>query len=155
MKTWMCLALLMTWLMSTANPRAQQSAPLITATGCVNRAVTDGSLAGSPGVPPATPNTAPTLANTATPTGAFVLNHAQVAGEVTATSGSTATASPRSFQLDGLTTELEKHVGQQIEVKGTLRTSAAGSDTARTRIEHITVAAVRMVSETCPVQERK
>ena len=38
---------------------AQSSGPSITASGCVNRAVNNGSLAGGPGVPSTTPTTAP------------------------------------------------------------------------------------------------
>src|SRR5439155_2570665 len=54
-----------------------QSANSITTVGCVNRAVQDGSLAGSPGVPPTTPNSAAVLANSNEPTDVFLLNGAE------------------------------------------------------------------------------
>lgn len=129
---------------------AQSTAGPIAAVGCVARAVADGSLTGSPGVPPAPPNTAPTLANSAEPTGALLLNDATLPGAATGTTGSAAAEAPRSFQLDGATSELEHHVGHQVEVKGTLQTTAVGaSNTQKTKVDHIRVTSVRMLADSC------
>ena len=150
-------ALLALWLASTPNLGAQSgSSGPITAVGCVNRAVTDGSLTGSPGVTPAPPNDAPTLANTAETTGAFLLNNATIPGSPQGTTGSTDPDRPRSFQLDGVTGEFERHVGHQVEVKGTLQAAATGASTAqRTKVDHIKVTAIRMLAASCDAQERR
>jgi hypothetical protein len=122
-----------------------------TATGCVARAVNDGSLAGSPGVPPADPSRAPVLANTAEPTGAYLLNSTEKEAEKSASAaGTQAPDAPRRYVLDGSANQIEPHVGHQIEVTGTLVASQVGAAGETSKVDHIKVDSVRMVSANCP-----
>lgn len=123
----------------------------ITAVGCINRAVQDGSLAGAPGVPPATPANAPNLANANEPTGAFLLNGASRPGdrEAVGTTGSSAPKTPITYVLEGTTSELESHLGHQVEVSGTLQKMAEGAPEAKTIVGHIRVSTIKMLAPEC------
>jgi hypothetical protein len=134
----------------------RKSGPIV-AVGCINRAQHDGSLAGSPGVPPASPSTAPALANSNEPTNAYLLNGATIPGaddetRVKATTGQ-ATAPPAtltSYVLDGARGELEQHVGHRVEVTGTLRVVTEGPEpSSRKEVRHIQVTTVRMLADSC------
>jgi hypothetical protein len=132
--------------------RETPSGSAFIAVGCVNRATQNGSLAATPGVPPATPAAADDLANSNAPTGALLLT-----GVVPSLPNSSAGAPtqqrssepPRSYVLDGARDELESHVGQQLEVTGTLRLADTKGSNAG-NIAHIDVRSVRVVSATCP-----
>ena|SRR5436190_591577 len=129
-----------------------QGAPTVTVTGCVNRAVQNGSLRAAPGVPPATPATAPGLANSNEPTGAFLLNGATPVRtrEAVATTGAAERETPLSYVLDGRTQEFEQHVGHQVEVTGSFVTLNEGSPRATTPVKHIKVDAIKMIAMECP-----
>jgi len=139
-------------LLATGSGIAAQNAAggPITVVGCVARAVNNGSLSGSPGVPPASPNAAPTLANSSEPTGLLVLNNAVIQGVAKAADASDGAGRPRSFELNGSTAELERQVGHRVEVSGTLRMSARGTSAAvKTPVDRIEVASMRVVAANC------
>jgi hypothetical protein len=128
----------------------QTAASSVTTVGCVNRAVHNGSLAGGPGIPPTTPNSAAVLANSNEPTDVFLLNGAgapRPTGEPAAkgTSG----APPVSYVLDGSLTEFEKHLGQQVEVTGTVQTVNEGAKEAKTPVRHLKVRSIKMLAAEC------
>lgn len=127
---------------TTAVHGQQPSADPVIVTGCLARAIHDGSLAGSPGVPPASPNTAPTLANSSEPTSAFVLNGAIVK--------SATAAKPRTFTLDGGSQPLDAHVGHRMEVTGTIVRAYGGAKAGdKEPVDHIRVASIKMLGTRC------
>ena len=133
---------------AVAQPQQAQGTTPFVAVGCVAHAVHDGSLTGSPGVPPATPNTAPVLANSSEPTGAYVLNGATPPA---AAATGTAAAKPFAYALDGSAQQLQPHVGHRVEVTGRLvrgRTGTAASE--KTPVDRIQVASVKMLEASCP-----
>ncbi|MGE3474006.1 MAG: hypothetical protein AB7O28_26940 [Vicinamibacterales bacterium] len=128
----------------------------ITAVGCISPAVHDGSLSGGPGVPPATPNTAPILANSAQPTGVFLLSGA-TAPDATAedrqhlAAGHPAKDEGVTYELEGMSSEVERHKGQLVEVTGTLSLRSRGGEAeTRTPVHHLRLASVKAVSPKCP-----
>jgi hypothetical protein len=131
------------------------SAGPITAVGCISPAVHDGSLSGSPGVPPATPATAPVLANSAQPTGAFLLNSA-TAPDATAEQRTHAAAGhvPKenavTYELEGEQAELERRVGELVEVSGTLTVNAKGTGSTKSTVNHLKLSSVRALAPKCP-----
>ena len=137
-------------LLGSGSVAAQSNGPSITATGCGNRAVNNGSLAGGPGVPPTTPNRAAVLANSNEPTDVILLNGATPPrpNSETATHGAAATA-PISYVLDGSLRDLEPHLGHQVEVTGTLQAVNEGAKDAKTMVRHIRVASIKMIATEC------
>lgn len=134
---------LILWLL--ASPLVAQAPPPIgqsvVTVGCVNRAIETGSLVGSPGVSPATPSTSPVLANKQEPTGALLLNGAQLV------SSEAGRSTPSTYVLDGKTQELERHLGHRVQVTGTLRTLQEGASGAKTPVQHIQVTALKMLGQ--------
>lgn len=137
-------------LLVSVSVAAQSNGPSITASGCVNRAVNNGSLAGGPGVPPTTPNRAAVLANSNEPTDMILLNGATPprASSEAATHDAAATV-PVSYVLDGSLRDLEPHLGHQVEVTGTLQTVNEGAKGAQTMVRHIRVASIKMIATEC------
>jgi hypothetical protein len=130
---------------------AQSNGQSITATGCVNRAVNNGSLAGAPGVPPTTPNRAGVLANSNEPTDVILLNGAtppKTASEAATHAG--ANTLPVSYVLDRSLRDLEPHLGHQVEVTGTVQAVNEGAKDAKTLVNHIKVASIKMIANACP-----
>jgi hypothetical protein len=133
------------------------AAPSITVEGCVSRAVQNGSLAGQAGVPPATPATAPVLANSNEPTGAFLLNAVSTAsaGEPAATIGRGAadrhatSVADGTYVLEGTTQELERHVGRHAIVTGTVVVVDEGPPSAKTPVKHVRVTSIRTLAPAC------
>ena len=108
---------------------------------------------GLPGVPPASPNTAPTLANSPEPTGVYLLNNAATPSGTRGTTGDVTASQPRSFQLDGTNAEFDRHVGHQVEIAGTVHTESVGASPGqKTPVQHIQVKSLRMVAAKCPEQ---
>jgi hypothetical protein len=120
--------------------------------GCINRAQQDGSLAGSPGVPPASTSTAPQLANSSEPTNTFLLNGATAPEpNVKPDAAGAAPAITHSYVLDGTREELERHLGHHVEVTGTLTiVSESAEPEARNQVQRVKVAGIRMLSAACP-----
>ena len=142
---------------TTSRPVAKTPAPgaAIVTVGCVNRAEQNGSLAGGPGVLPATAATAPNLANSQEPTGVLLLNGAPAANatnetKTRAAAGDAVRLAPATYVLDGLREELDRHVGHQVEVTGTLRVVKEGPPTIQNTVGHIQVASVKMLAVSCP-----
>ena len=125
--------------------------------GCVSQAVSDGSLAGSPGVPPATPATAPALANSGQPTGALLLTGAlpddasdELRAEARAGRPPSSRVPRTTYVLDTGQVEVSKHVGHWMEVEGTLTVVSTGGGEAKAPVNHLAVRSVRMLKDACP-----
>ena len=121
--TAVCTALLTTIVVSLAGQGPV--GPWITAIGCVDRAAQTGSIGGTPGLPPAPPATAGVLANASDPTNVFLLNGATAPDASTATraqaaAGHSSRGVPTAYVLDGKPQDFEGHLGQRVEVTGTL-----------------------------------
>jgi hypothetical protein len=133
----------------------------ITAIGCVNRAAQSGSLGGNPGLPPAPPATAGVLANASDPTNVFLLNgattpHANNATRARAAAGRRPDGVPTAYVLDGKPQDVEVHLGQRVEVTGTvLAPNEGGPEATKSNIKHIRVASIRMLALTCPIASTK
>lgn len=120
--------------------RAKSNENRVTVTGCVERA---DQMAG---------NTATTTVDSLS----FVLIKPQ-ADKPTGTSGATTatpdrTASDRMYRLDGKLEDLNPHVGQKVEIAGTVvdaPTAPAGA-TSSTNAPRLKVETVRVVDATCP-----
>ena len=54
-----------------------------------------------------------------------------------------------TYVLDGLRQELERHVGHQVEVTGTLRVVKEGPPATQSAISHIHVASIKMLAGSC------
>ncbi len=127
----------------------------IVTVGCVNRAEQTGSPAGAPGVPPASPAKAPELANTQELTGALLLNFATAPNatdeaKTRATAGDSVRTAAVTYVLDGLRPELERHLGHQVEVTGTLQVVKEGPPAMANTVSHIQVSSVTLVAPMCP-----
>jgi len=134
-----------------ARAAAQSNGQTITAIGCVNRAVNNGSLAGAPGVPPTTPTRAGVLPNSNEPTDVIHLNGAtppKAASDAATHDG--ANTLPASYVLDGSLRDLEPHLGHQVEVTGTVQSINEGAKDAKTLVNHIKVASIKMMANECP-----
>ena len=134
-----------------AKVEAQTPSPdLFVAVGCVARATHNGSIAGSPGVPPASPNTAPTLANSSEPTQAFMLNEAVVKPSAPSDQKENGDVEkPRTFVLDG-PQKLDAHVGHRMEVTGKIVRAYGGAKAGdKEPVDHIQVASLKMVGSDC------
>ena len=137
-------------------PRSSDSS--IVTVGCVAQAIPDGSLSGSPGVPPSTPATAPILANAGQPTGSFVLSgatpadaSAEVRAEAAAGRPPAAATSLTTYALGGSPSEVARHVGHWVEVTGNLTVaSAGGEESIKTPVKHLTPVVIRMIASKCP-----
>ncbi len=135
--------------------KAPEAGAAIVTVGCVNRARQNGSTSGGPGVPPATnPATAADLANSQELTGGLLLNGATAASatkdtRTRAAAGGTVRQAPVTYVLDGLRQELERHVGHQVEVTGTLRVVKEGPPATQSAISHIHVASIKMLAGSC------
>jgi hypothetical protein len=137
-------------------PSIESGRPIVTI-GCVSQAVPDGSLAGSPGVPPATPASAPTLANSGQPTGALLLTGAlsdDASEDVRAAAkdgrATTSRSPAMTYVLDGGPAEMSKHLGHWIEVDGTLTVLPTRAGEATAPVHHLAVRSVRMLKDKCP-----
>ena len=160
MRTLACMGILAVALIT---PLASQSANpnSFTSVGCINRAVHSGSVGGNAGVPPATPNTAAVLANTADPTNVFHLNGAtppDAAEDILAKAETGAELKePTSYVLDGTIAEFEKHVGKRVKITGTLLPASEPGQEAATKsnVRHIRVASIQDLASACESGPKK
>jgi hypothetical protein len=147
---------------TTATQRGDTTLPSgvpIVAVGCINRAAPNGSIAGTAVMPPATPETAGTLANSTESTNGFMLNgatqpDASEEARALASSDRPSTAPKAAYVLDGTRSELELHAGHRVEVTGTLLATTnnggpSASASMKSNIQHIQVASIRMIATTC------
>jgi len=135
-----------------AQTRENATGKPLTVAGCINRAVHDGSLAGSPGVPPASGSNAPQLANSNAPTNKFLLNGATPPDANTQNdAAATAAAKTFSYVLDGAQADFEKHLGHHVEVTGTLTVVREGAEPEiKNEVHHLRVTAIKMLAASCP-----
>ena len=162
MQKWIVLAIVGTAIALTSTLHAADS-PIV-AVGCVNRAAQSGSMTATAVAAPATPDTAGTIANSATLTNQFMLNGATLpdatnAQKATAAAGQTATkpGAPASYVLDVARADIEPHVGHRVEVTGMLlplasttpATPSSLKGTTESRVQHIHVTSIRMIGEGC------
>ena len=147
-------------------PSSGASGAAITVSGCVENAVADGSLGGTPLGTSATPNNAGVVANVMPPVDGFLLTGAQPAGAApVGTTGATAGAPARdadaskeemrTYALEGNRDELAAHKGHRVEITGTLAPpqSSGANDRAaaefRTGVQRLRVQTIKMTSESC------
>jgi hypothetical protein len=147
---------LWTLLPVTSNQQSAGSGRSVVVIGCVSPAVPDGSLSGSPGVAPATPATAPTLANSGQPTGVSLLTGAlpaDASAEVRAEAlagRSPARATLTTYVLDGPQSRLADHVGHWVEVRGKLTVLPTGTGESKAPVNHLLLETIRMLTAKCP-----
>jgi len=114
--------------------------------GCVQRAQRDGTLSVTSTGRTATPNTAPTEANSGELTDAFQLTDATPVSDKAAT-GHT------EYVLQGSGSELAKHVGHRVEISGNLLPSAAELQADKKKpaegIRRVQVTGLKMVASKC------
>ena len=127
------------------------------AIGCINRAAQSGSIGGTAGIPPATPATAGTLANSSDPTNVFMLNGATASEATKGTRGEAAAGHspavlPTAYVLDGKSADFAVHLGHRVEVTGTLLAPNDGGPAAtKSNVKHIHVSSIRLLAPTCPM----
>jgi hypothetical protein len=156
----------------TPSPAASSST--ITVVGCVEEAVADGSLGGTPLGTSATPADAGRVANVQPRVDGFVLTGARPAsaGAVgTAGSGSNAPGAAattgaadaskeelKTYALEGDRNELAPHKGHRVEITGAVappassgvnRPAGRADDPFQTGVQRLRVQAVKMVAATC------
>jgi len=147
-------------------PSSSASGSTITVTGCVENAVADGSLGGTPLGTTATPSSAGVVANAMPPVDGFLLTGALPAGaSPVGTTGTTAATAPRdadhakeelkTYALEGNRDELAAHKGHRVEITGTLAPPASSGANDRsaqefkTGVQRLRVQTVKMTAETC------
>ena len=148
-----------------AGPNVDRSGSTITVVGCLQNAVADGSLGGTPLGTSATPADAGVVANVQPPIDGYILAGARPAGRsVVGTSGSApATDAPekpelRTYALEGKADEFAPYKGQQVEVTGTVappvpsgRNQPPGSktDAFQTGVQRLRVQTITKVADAC------
>ena len=147
-------------------PSSGASGSTITVAGCVENAVADGSLGGTPLGTSATPNNAGVVANVMPPVDGFLLTGARPAGAApVGTTGATAGAPARdtdtskeelkTYALEGNRDELAAHKGHRVEITGTLAppASSGANDRAagefKTGVQRLRVQTIKMTAESC------
>ena len=149
-------------------PTPSSGAPgaTITVAGCLENAVADGSLGGTPLGTSATPSNAGVVANAQPPVDGFLLTGAQAAGAApVGTTGATAAAPARdagaskeelkTYALEGNRDELAAHKGHRVEITGTVAppASSGANDRAaaefKTGVQRLRVQTIKMTAESC------
>jgi hypothetical protein len=147
-------------------PSSGASGSTITVAGCLENAVADGSLGGTPLGTTATPSNAGVIANAQPPVDGFLLTGARPAGAApVGTTGATAAAPARgadpskeelkTYALEGNRDELAAHKGHRVEITGALAppaSSGANDPAARefkTGVQRLRVQTIKMTAESC------
>ena len=143
-------------------PSAGAPGSTITVTGCIENAVADGSLGGTPLGTSATPANAGAVANAQPPVDGFLLTGARPAtASPVGTTGSAAPANGgskeelKTYALEGNRDDLAPHKGHRVEITGMLAppaSSGANDPAARefkTGVQRLRVQTVKMTAETC------
>ncbi len=154
-------------------PSAGPSTSTITVVGCVENAVADGSLGGTPLGTSATPADAPVVANAQPPVDGFLLTGARPGRSAVGTTGAAgdppapaATAGSadaakdelKTYALEGDRNELAKHRGHRVEISGELAAPASsganqpndrGGDAFKTGVQRLRVQTLTMVAASC------
>lgn len=139
----------------------------ITVTGCVENAVADGSIGGTPLGTSATPANAGVVANAQPLVDGYLLTGAQPAsaspvgtsGASAATPSATANAPAKpeltTYALEGNRDELAAHKGHRVEITGTLAPPASSGANApagrdfQTGVQRLRVQTLKMTAESC------
>ena len=153
---------------TSGTPSSQSSSGTITLTGCLQKGSASGGTTGTSG----TGATSGTGSSSSSSGGQFVLTNAQMGSGSSSrsTSGTSGAGSPSSsassgsrYILDGQESELTKHVGEKVEITGTLASgsssssgtsSSATSGTSTSSMpsssgQHVKVQSVTTVASSC------
>ena len=154
-------------------PSSGPSMATITVVGCIQNAVADGSLGGTPLGTSATPADAPAVANVQPRVDGFLLTGARPAeasavgtsgAGAPAVAGTTAAAGAvdaakdelKTYALEGNTNELASHKGHRVEITGALAPPASSGanqppnrDAFKTGVQRLRVQSIKMVAEAC------
>ena len=150
----------------TPAPAAGAAGSTITVVGCVQNAVADGSVAGTPLGTSATPANAGAVANAQPPIDGYLLTGARPAAAApVGTSGASAAATAndketskdalKTYALDGNRDELAAHKGHRVEISGTLAPPVSSGANApanrefQTGVQRLRVQAIKMTAESC------
>ena len=156
---------------TSGTPSSQSSSGTITLTGCLQKGSASGGTTGTSGTG-STSSTSGTSSSSSSSGGQFVLTNAQMGSGSSSrsTSGTTGAGSPSSsassgsrYILDGQESELTKHVGEKVEITGTLASgsssssgtsSSATSGTSTSSMpsssgQHVKVQSVTTVASSC------
>jgi hypothetical protein len=60
-----------------------------------------------------------------------------------------------TFVLDGMRQELERHVGHQVTVTGTVVVMEEGPPSAKASVRHLRVTEIKMMAAACPKPNEK
>ena len=151
-----------------ATPSSGPSMATITVVGCIQNAVADGSLGGTPLGTSATPASAPAVANVQPPVDGFLLTGAQPAainavGTSGAATGAVSTGAVdvakqelKTYALEGDRNELAAHKGHRVEITGAVAPPASSGanqppnrDAFKTGVQRLRVQSIKMVAEAC------
>jgi len=118
---------------------------IATITGCVQRLDKAGGGSGAAGIPAPTDSTATAIT-------AMVLVKAKTspAGTSGSTAAGASAATAGSYRLEGTESALAPHVGQRVEITGTVVDAADSAAPGAARIPTLRVDTVKMLSSTCP-----
>jgi hypothetical protein len=146
-------------------PSAGASGAAVRVVGCVENAVADGSLGGTPLGTSATPANAGAVANAQPRIDGFLLTGARPAEAAPVGTSGAADAAARghdaakdelkTYALEGNREELAAHKGHRVEVSGTLAppvSSGANAPASRefqTGVQRLRVQAIKMLAESC------
>jgi hypothetical protein len=147
-------------------PTAGAPGSTITVTGCVENAVADGSIGGTPLGTSATPANAGVVANAQPTVDGYLLTGARPASAMPVGTSGAAAAPPardnksskeelKTYALEGNRDELAAHKGHRVEITGTLAppvSSGANAPASRdfqTGVQRLRVQALKMMAETC------
>jgi hypothetical protein len=147
-------------------PAAGAAGSTITVVGCVQNAVADGSVAGTPLGTSATPANAGAVANAQPPVDGYLLTGARPADAAPVGTSGPSAAAPASdketskealktYALEGNREELAAHKGHRVEISGTLAppvssdANAPASKEFQTGVQRLRVQSIKMTAESC------
>jgi len=148
-----------------AKPAADASGSTITVTGCVENAVADGSIGGTPLGTSATPANAGAVANAQPPVDGYLLTGARAASPSPVGTTGAAAGTPardneskeelKTYALEGNRDDMAAHKGHRVEITGTLAppassgTNSPAQNEFRTGVQRLRVQAIKMTAESC------
>jgi hypothetical protein len=171
----------------TSGSREQSPSGNVTLTGCLQKGSGSSSATGTSGTGTTStpPSSTPSSSSSSSSSGQFILTNAQMgsgsssrsstsgtSGTSTSersttgggTSSSSASSSGSRYILDGQESELSKHVGEKVEITGSLASSSSGSSSGTSGTsgtssttggasssmgQHVRVQSVKTISSSC------
>jgi hypothetical protein len=136
----------------------------ITVIGCVENAVADGSIGGTPLGTSATPANAGAVANAQPPVDGYLLTGARPAGESPVGTTGAAAGTPardvgsskvelKTYALEGNRDELAAHKGHRVEITGMLAPPVPSTKPTdrefQTGVQRLRVQAIKMTAGSC------